>query len=61
MVFASGTFVRQPEPEKPHERQTVVDQELGPVVREVVLRLDDEDLKHEDRLHGGRPPFVPSL
>lgn len=34
----------QSEPEQAHERQPVVEQELGPVVGEIVLRLDDEDI-----------------
>ena len=42
--------VGQAEPEKAHEREPVVDQELGAVVAEIVLRLDDQDLEHHHRV-----------
>jgi hypothetical protein len=42
--------VGQPEPEKAHEREPVVDQELGAVVAEIVLSLDDQDLEHHHRV-----------
>ena len=43
-----GNPVPQRQPEKPHERKPVVDQELCPVIAQVVLRLDDQDFQHHD-------------
>lgn len=48
-------LVAQPKPEDAHEGQPVVDQDLGPVVGEIVLRLDHQDLEHHDGVER-RPP-----
>ena len=47
--------VGQTEPKEAHKREPVVDQEFRPVVAEAVLRLDDQDLEHHDRVER-RPP-----
>jgi hypothetical protein len=39
--------VGQPQPEKPHERQSVSDQVFGPLVRQIVVRLQDQDFEHQ--------------
>jgi hypothetical protein len=53
--------VSQPETEKAHEREPVVDQELGAVVAKIVLHLNDQDLEHHHRVKkGGRPSLAPS-
>ncbi len=49
--------VGEAEPEEAHEGEPVVDQELGAVVREVVLRLDHQDLEHHDGVE--RRPAAP--
>ena len=41
-----GNPVGQAQPEKPHERQAVVDQKLGTLVGEGVRRLNHQDLEH---------------
>jgi hypothetical protein len=43
-----GRLVGEAEPEEAHEREPVVDEELGAVVGQVVVRLDHQDLEHED-------------
>ena len=43
-----GNVVFQPEAEKTHERQPVADQELHLVVAEVVERLKDQHLEHDN-------------
>lgn len=40
-----GNLVAEPEAQEPHERQPVAYQELGPIIGEIVLRLDHEDLE----------------
>src|SRR5215218_10316593 len=42
--------VMEPEPEKAHERQAVLDLELSRVVRERVQGLEHQDLEHQDRV-----------
>jgi hypothetical protein len=42
------------------KEKPVVDQELRSVVREVVLRLDHQDLEHHDRVEG-RPPALGAI
>ena len=39
--------IGQPEPEKAHERKPVLDQELGPLVRQAVAGLQDQHLPHQ--------------
>jgi hypothetical protein len=38
-----------------HERQAIVDQELGALVREFVRRLNDESLEHRHRIEWRTP------
>ena len=45
-----GNPVGQAQPEKPHERQAVVDQKLAPLVGEGVRRLDHQDPEHHHRV-----------
>ena len=45
-----GNPVRQAQPQEPHERQAVVDEELRALVREIVRRLDHQDLEHQRRV-----------
>jgi hypothetical protein len=40
--------IAQPKPEKPHPGQPVAQVELGALVTEVVLGLQDQDLEHQD-------------
>jgi hypothetical protein len=42
--------VPEAEPQKAHERQTVVDEVLRPLVREAVGGLDHQDLEHQHRI-----------
>ena len=42
--------VRQAKPQKPHERQAFVDQELCAFFRQIVGRLDHQDLEHQHRI-----------
>jgi hypothetical protein len=49
--------VREVEAEEAHERQPVVDQELGSVVGKVVRRLDHQHLEHHHRIER-RPPAL---
>ena len=42
----------QARPRETHERQPVADQELRTVVRESVLRLNDQDPEHKHRIIG---------
>ena len=44
--------VMQAEPEEAHERQAILDLELGRIVRQRVERLQHQDLEHEDRIIG---------
>ncbi len=44
-----------PSPRRSHERQAIVDRELGAFVREIVPRLNDEDLEHHDRIERRTP------
>jgi hypothetical protein len=39
--------ISQPEPEEAHEREPVLDQEFGALVREAMAGLEDQDLEHE--------------
>ena len=41
----------------PHERQTVVDNELGLIVRQVIQRLQNQYLKHDQRIQRRSPAF----
>ena len=50
IVRASGTRSESPRPQEPHEGQPVVDQELGPLVRQIVGRLDHQNLQHHHRI-----------
>jgi hypothetical protein len=52
-----GNRVRQAQPQEPHERQAVVDEELGAFVRQIVRRLDHQDLEHQHRVE--RRPSAP--
>lgn len=45
-------LVGKPETEKPHERQPVLDLKFGLIVRQVVERLQDQNLEHKDRIIG---------
>ena len=45
-----GNPVGQAQPEKPHERQAVIDQKLGALVGEGVRRLNHQDLEHHHRV-----------
>src|SRR5947209_10630688 len=50
IVLGVGNPVGQAQPEKPHERQAVVDQKLGTLVGEGVRRLNHQDLEHHHRV-----------
>ena len=47
--------VLQAKAEEAHETAPVADKELRPVIAQIVLRLDDQDLEHENRVIGPAP------
>ncbi|EGE46695.1 Hypothetical protein APO_2757 [Acetobacter pomorum DM001] len=48
--FGIRHAVRQPQSQKAHERQAVVDQILCPFIRQIVQRLDDQNFEHQHRI-----------
>jgi len=55
-----GNPVRKPQPKEPHERQPVIDQELGAFVRQIVDSVDDQHLQHHDGIVGRAATVRPS-
>jgi hypothetical protein len=49
-IVRVGNPVRQAQSQEPHERQAVVDEELRALVREIVRRLNHQDLDHQHRV-----------
>jgi len=59
-IVRVGNPVGKAQAQKPHERQPVVDQELGVFVREIVGRPNDQDLEHHHTIER-RPPALRSV
>lgn len=47
--------IGQAQPEEAHERQPVLDQILGPFIRQAMRRLQDQDLEHEHMVERRAP------
>jgi hypothetical protein len=54
-----GDGVAQSKPQKPHPGQPVAQVNYGTLVTEVVLRLQDQDLEHQDMIERRRPALGP--
>jgi hypothetical protein len=50
--LGAGAIVGEAEPEKAHERQPLLDQELRALVRQRMHRLKDQDLGHQHVIEG---------